>query len=146
MRNLSTDWVKLFSFSFFSLVITVLPYSSLQQTQFFGDKVTYSFHFSRDAMPLSSSVLPPTLCFSSLFLSHVLWLHCSPVLALYSQIVCCSLDCAAVKFTLIFPLLTVACKSSLKSFTFPLFFPRLWSLITQGKSSPCVQGKWSSCV
>lgn len=108
--------------------------------------VTYSLPFSRDAMFLSSSVLPPTLCFSSLFLCHVLWLHCSLVLSLYSHIVCCSLNCAAVKFTWIFDLLTATCKSSQERCTSPLFFPRLWSLITWGKWSPYVWGKWSSCV
>lgn len=140
MRILSNDWVKLFSFSFFNLATALLPHSSLQQTPLFCDKVTYSFLFSRDAMLLPSSALPPALCFSSLFLSHVLWLHCSLVLALYSQIVYSS------QVHWIFVLLTAACKSSQERCTFPLFFPRLWSLITWGKWSPCVWGKWSSCI
>lgn len=146
MRILSTDWVKLFSFSFFNLATTPLPHSSIQETPFFCDKVMYSFPFSRDAVLLSSRVLPPTLCFSSLFLSHVLWLHCSLVLALYTQIVCCSLDCAAVRFTGIFDLLTAVCKSSQERCTSPRSFPDfgLWSSGVNGVNLPVSGlGKWS---
>lgn len=146
MRNLSSVWVKLFSFSFFSLAVTVLPLLPKANPIFCEIKSHILFFFFQRCHASVLKRSSPPLCFYSLFLSHVLWLQCSlapsPV---FPDCLLLTLLCSS-QVHWILDLLTAVCKSSQEGGTFPLFFSRLWSLITWGKWSPRVWGKCSSCV